>query len=460
MQVGKDSFLHQLGMKCGNAVDGMRADEGEVAHAHPALAAFIDERDGTDLLIRHLLFLAGEEQRIGVDGVNDLHVPGQKALEQRHRPAFQRFRQKRVVGVGEGALCDLPGFVEFKAMDIAEKAHHFADGNGRMRVVKLDRNLVGQRGEIRVLLQMAAQNVLQRSGGEEELLPQAQFLTGRRRIGGVENPRQAFRLVAFAQCADMVAGIEGGQKNGIYRLRRPQAKRVDAGAAPADDRRVVSHGDDAFGRFPDEALRIFITADRLHRSAEADFIGAFAALEFPGVAMRQPGFRQFHLPSIRHLLAEEAVHVTDAIAIGGNIDGRHGFHETGGETAKAAIAKGCIRLQTGDDVKIDAERGQRIADFVHQADIGDGVAHQAADQEFERQVINALGIVVIGLAGGFHPFVDDAVADDEDGCGQPVVRLGDLDVLADAVGEAFDDFRRHDFRVGTARGGAGKIGGV
>ncbi|WP_336510233.1 PopZ family protein, partial [Agrobacterium tumefaciens] len=33
---------------------------------------------------------------------------------------------------------------------------------------------LGQRGEIGILLQMAAQNVLQRGGGEEELLPQAQ----------------------------------------------------------------------------------------------------------------------------------------------------------------------------------------------------------------------------------------------------------------------------------------------
>lgn len=38
--------------------------------------------------------------------------------------------------------------------------------------------------------------------------------------------------------------------------------------------------------------------------------------------------------------------------------------------------------------------------------------------------------------------------------------FGNLDILADTVGEAFDDFRRHDFRVGTARGGTGKIGGV
>ncbi len=307
---------------------------------------------------------------------------------------------------------------------------------------------------------MAAQDVLQRGGREEEFLPQAQFLAGRRCVRWVENARQAFRLVALAKSPDMVAGIEGGEENGVYRLCRPEAQRVDAGAAPADDRRVVSHGDDALGRFPDEALRVFISADRLHRAAEADFIGAFAAFEFPWVTVGKPGFRQFHLPSVSHLLAEEAMHVPDAVAIGGNINGRHGFHEAGSKTPKTAITECRIRLQPGDNVKIDAEGGQRVTNLVHQADVGDGVAHQAADQKFQRQIINALGIVGIGLAGGFHPFVDDAVTHDEDGCGQPVMRFCNLNVFADAVGQSLDDFRGHDFRVGTARRGAGKIGGV
>ena len=34
-----------------------------------------------------------------VDHVDDLHVPRQQALEQRHRPGLQRLRQQRVVGV-------------------------------------------------------------------------------------------------------------------------------------------------------------------------------------------------------------------------------------------------------------------------------------------------------------------------------------------------------------------------
>jgi hypothetical protein len=38
------------------------------------------------------------------------------------------------------------------------------------------------------------------------------------------------------------------------------------------------------------------------------------------------------------------------------------------------------------------------------------------------------------------------------------MRFGDLGILADAVGQALDDFFRKDFRAGTAGGGSGKSG--
>ncbi len=123
-------------------------------------------------------------------------------------------------------------------------------------------------------------------------------------------------------------------------------------------------GDDALGRFPHIARLALGAVDDIHRAAEADFVGAFAALEFPGIAVRQPALRQLHLPAVGKLLAEETMHITDAIAIGRHLDGRHAFHETGGETAKAAVAEGCIWLEAGDDGNIDTERGERVANLV------------------------------------------------------------------------------------------------
>ena len=123
-----------------------------------------------------------------------------------------------------------------------------------MGVVELDRDLVGAaRSKSSILLQMAAQDVLQRGGGEEELLAQAQFLAGGRRVGRIEHAGKAFGLVAFAQRADVVAGVEGVEQDRVDRLRGPEAQRVDALGAPADDRRVEGGGDDALGRLPDVA---------------------------------------------------------------------------------------------------------------------------------------------------------------------------------------------------------------
>ncbi len=49
------------------------------------------------------------------------------------------------------------------------------------------------------------------------------------------------------------------------------------------------------------------------------------------------------------------------------------------KTAKAAVAERCIGLKAGDDTDIDAERGERIGDLLHQAEVRNGIAHQAAD---------------------------------------------------------------------------------
>ena len=39
-------------------------------------------------------------QEVVIDVVDDLHVPRQHPLHQRHRPLLQRLGQQRVIGVG------------------------------------------------------------------------------------------------------------------------------------------------------------------------------------------------------------------------------------------------------------------------------------------------------------------------------------------------------------------------
>ena len=69
-------------------------------------------------------------------------------------------------------------------------------------------------------------------------------------------------------------------------------------------------------------------------AAEADLEGALAALELPRIAVLEPGFGKLDLPAVGDFLAEHAVGVADAVAVRRNADGRHAFHEAGGEPAR------------------------------------------------------------------------------------------------------------------------------
>ena len=240
---------------------------------------------------------------------------------------------------------------------------------GRMGVVELDRHLVGQRMHLAILLHVAADDVLQRCGGEEILLPQAQFLARGRGVGRIEHAGDDLRLVALGQGCRIVAAVEGIEPDRVHGARRPEPQRVDALAAPADDRRVAGGGDELFGRLP-LALLLVADFDAGHDlSAEADLIGRLAPPELPRVAVLEPVFRQFHLPAVLDLLAEQAVIVADAIAIGGNAEARHALHEAGGKPPEAAIAQRRVRLQCRNQVDVDVEVLERLGEgFVQFAD--------------------------------------------------------------------------------------------
>ena len=186
-------LAHEVGVQRRNAVDLVRADEGEVPHSHPAAGVFVDERNG------------GEQARVDesapsravemgrVDQVDDLHVAGQHALHQRHRPGFERFRQQGVIGVGERRLGDRPGLVPFDLVEVDEDAHQFRDADRRMGVVELDCGMFAERAHVAPLLDVAANEIEQRSGGEEIFLPEPQFLAGWSGVAGVENLRDRLR---------------------------------------------------------------------------------------------------------------------------------------------------------------------------------------------------------------------------------------------------------------------------
>jgi hypothetical protein len=124
-------------------------------------------------------------------------------------------------------------------MLVDEKPHELRDGDRRVRVVELDRGVPAERTHLPVLAQVPRDEVLERSGGEEELLAQAELLAGRRRVARVQHARDRLGAAAVGHRADMVSAVEGVELQRVGRPGRPQAQGVDVPPAPSDDRRVV-----------------------------------------------------------------------------------------------------------------------------------------------------------------------------------------------------------------------------
>ena len=221
VQAVKHGLAHQVRMQGRNAVDLVRADEGEIAHPDAPARVLVDQRDrGEKARIDEAAPSRAVEMR-RIEQIDDLHVARQQALHQRNRPALERFGQEGVVRIGERRLRHLPRLVPFEAVEVDQNAHELGDGDRRMGVVELDCGVLADRAHVLVLLDVAADEVEKRRGGEKILLPEAQLLAGRGGVARIENLRDRFGAHRVRQRADEVAGVEGVELERIGRARRP-----------------------------------------------------------------------------------------------------------------------------------------------------------------------------------------------------------------------------------------------
>ena len=437
VQLGKQPFLDQFGMQSGDAVDAVGGDEGQFAHPHLVMLHDAD-----------VMGAVGEAAAVqAVDAFDDLHVARQDVADQPGGPAFQRLGQKGVVGVAKAGLRNVERLLKPDPVGIGQKPDQFRPGQRRMGVVHLDRDMGRQRRQVGMRFQIAAQNVLDRGGGQEKLLLQAQFLALIGRILGVEHPadgpRQRLRLCRRG----VVAAVETLKVEGLGGLRAPQPQRIGPAPLPAHHRRVIGRGDHGFARRPERTAVLF---DDL--ALEADRVGAFGPLEFPRVAGFQPVLGRLDLLAAFETLAEKAVFVADAIAVGRAADRRHAFHVAGGKTAQPAIAQRRVRLLPRQRREVLPQIGQNLLRHVAQAEVDRGILKDAADQEFHRQVIDTLAVLGPGAAGGGEPRPHDPVADRKRQRHAPVVIRGMARILAKRIGQMAQD-------IGAKRLLAGPLGG-
>jgi hypothetical protein len=173
-----------------------------------------------------------------------------------------------------------------------------------------------------------------------------------------------------------------------------------------------------------------------HAAVKLDLVEHLGPREFPGVAVAQPVVRVFDLLAVLDALVEHAVLVADAVAVAGDAHGRHRIEEAGGQPAEAAVAQRRVGLDFGDGFRLDADFAQcreRIAEFLVGADVEHAVGHGAAHEEFHGKVIDALAVLDVIAAHGFHPALDQALAHHGGGGMEPVAVGGGDRVLADGV---------------------------
>ncbi len=431
LEVDEQRLAQQLGVQRRHSIGAVRADKGEVPHPDAPPVVFIDKRDCGGRRLADRMHAVCRRQMTLVNFVNDLQMARQYALEQWNRPGFESFRQQGVIRVRASRDGDVPGLVPGNIVQIDEDAHQLGDGDARMGVVELNGGLVRQGVDRAVRAAVPLHEVLERGGDKKVFLAQAELAPGRCRVARVEDLGQRLGPRLLGPRADMVAEVEDIEAHRIGGAGGPQAQHVDIGAAPADDRRVVGDGPDRFRGVPDMAQTAGVRCDGFDPSAIGDIVGNLGPLEFPGVRERQPLLGEFLLPAVLDDLAEQPVIIADAVTVSRQAEASHALHEARGEPAEAAVSESGIGLDRAHLIVIDAEVAERTRHDLGEAQIADDVVEQPADQKLQREVIDALAALCEARPVGGQPAVNDAVAQRQRGCDEPVAPGCGKGILAD-----------------------------
>ena len=145
----------------------MRADNAQICHADNAV------REYGHALNELVLPRIAIPQIVAESAVNflDNHMnAGQAAGNQIFLPCFERLRHHGMVGVCKRRSGYLPRIVPCEAVFVHQYAHHLGDCERGMRIVDMNRRLLGELVERPVAMFVVVDNILQRRRNEEILL--------------------------------------------------------------------------------------------------------------------------------------------------------------------------------------------------------------------------------------------------------------------------------------------------
>ena len=283
----EEIFDHQIRVQRRHAVHRKAADHAHVRHAH--LFVVYHGQLRPDGFVTRPGFLHQRFELV-VNLIDDLHMARQQRFHQLLIPALQRFRHQGVVGVGEGAAGDGPGVVPAQLMLVDQHAQQFRDGNGRMRVVKLNNFEVRQLSQLAARQVVSTQNVRHGAGALEVLLHQTQLFTRQMIIVRIEDFSQLLGVDPLLLGAQEVTVVEFGQVKRMRVLRLPQTQRLRHAVTVAEYRQVPGFTGNGERRFPESLLRDFPANPDLHIQLRV--------VAEPRIGIAVPVVRRFHLMAV------------------------------------------------------------------------------------------------------------------------------------------------------------------
>ena len=348
------------------------------------------------------------------------HKVGQEIAHHVLRPALQRLLKHGVVGIGEAAAGDVLSLVPAQALLIDQDAHELGDGQRRMRIVDVEDNLIRQHVPVgAVYLLEVVQSVLNRRGGQEILLLEAQLLAFLVVVLRIQNLRDGLDQRTILVRRSVIAAVELDHIDGRDGAGRPGAQHVDHVAVIAQDRHVVGnslHGVVVHQTVADAAVLEVL----LDVAVEANLNRLVHAADFPGVAIGQPVVRQLDLIAVDNALTEQTQLVAEGAAHRRQLQSRQGIQEAGSKTAQTAVAQTGLGLALEDAASFDAQFLQRFHVSVLVDERDHVVVQGTAYKEFSGQIIKLLRLLTLALSAGSGTALHDLITDSE---GQSLIEL-------------------------------------
>ena len=358
----KLGILQDLGVECGDAVDGEAKVDVHVGHVDGVV--FVDDGDARVVVL-------GLGNLVELD--DDVGDGGRDPLQAGERPLFERLGKNRVVGVGDHGAHNGNGLVKLDVVLGGEQANELGDDHGGVRVVNLDHGVVGQIVQVAAALDGLVDQELGGVAHHEVFLvdaKQAALLVG---IVGVEEQSEVLGDLGLVE----VDGAAGDQT--VVDARQvEQAQAVLGGLA------VTGHVD----------------VDELGgngKVAELNSVGAVVINQ--DVLLVEPLVGDGFLLIIDKALAEQAVMVVEAHAVAGQAQRGDGIQEARGQAAQAAVAERRLDLKLLNLIEVVARGDELALNLVIDAEVDHIVDEQLADQKLGRDVVE-LFLAIVERAGG------------------------------------------------------------